>query len=99
MDAQCSASYRVFIKYCVFFSRILDNLPPLPRQHSAAIGCTKNYQPIGVILYTRIALRALNVSCSDVGEGGVAANCEKKNTIFPEHPVHELILNSICVLY
>ena len=26
------------------------------------------------------------VSYSDVGEGGVAVNCEK-NTIFPEHPV------------
>ena len=25
----------------VFFSRILESLPPLPRQHSAAIGCTK----------------------------------------------------------
>ena len=32
----------------VFFSRVLESLPPLPRQHSAAIGCTKNYQPIGV---------------------------------------------------
>ena len=32
-------------------------------------------------------LRALKVSYSDdVGEGGVAVNCEK-NTIFPEHPV------------
>ena len=39
--------YRVFIKYCVF-PRILESLPPLPRRHSAAIGCTKNYQPIGV---------------------------------------------------
>ena len=33
-----------------------------------------------------IALRALKVSYSDVGEGGVAVKCEK-NTIFPEHPV------------
>ena len=31
-------------------------------------------------------LRALKVSYSDVGEGGVALHCEK-NTIFPEHPV------------
>ena len=44
----------------------------LTRQHSAAIGCTKNYQPIG--LYTRIASR---VSYSDVGEGGLAVKCEK----------------------
>ena len=43
--------YRVFIKYCVFFPRILESLPPLPRQHSAAIGCTKNYQPIGVTVH------------------------------------------------
>ena len=34
--------YRVFIKYCVF-PRILEILPPLPLQHSAAIGCTENY--------------------------------------------------------
>ena len=34
--------YRVFIDV---FSRILESLPPLPRQHSAAIGCTKNYKP------------------------------------------------------
>ena len=31
---------------CIF-PRIFESLPPLPRQYSAAIGCTKNYQPIG----------------------------------------------------
>ena len=36
-------------------------------------------------MYTRIALK---VSYSDVGDGGVAENCEK-NTIFPEHPVYK----------
>ena len=35
-----------------FFSRILESLPPLPRQHSAAIGCSKNYQPIGVTVHS-----------------------------------------------
>ena len=60
---------------------------PFPRQHSAAIGCTKNYQPIGVTVPSRIALRALKIFYSDVGEGGVAVNCEK-NTIFAEHPVY-----------
>ena len=76
-------------KIFCFFPRILKSLPTLPGQHSAAIGCTKNYQPIGVtVLYTRIALRALKVSYSDVGEGGVVVNCEK-NTIFPEHPVYD----------
>ena len=38
--------YKVFLKYCVF-SRIPESLPLLP----AAIGCTKNYQPIGVTFY------------------------------------------------
>ena len=37
-------------KYCVF-QRILKSLPPLPR-HSAVIGCTKNYQPIGVTVHS-----------------------------------------------
>ena len=27
-------------------------MPPLPRQHSAAIGCTKNYQPIRVTVHS-----------------------------------------------
>ena len=70
--------YRVFIKYC-FFRGILESLPPLPRQHLASIGCTKNYQPIGVTVYTRIALSALKVSYSDVGEGWVTVNSEKHN--------------------
>ena len=72
--------YRVFIKYRVLFPRILESLPPLPRQHSAAIGCSKNYQPIGV------TVRALKVTYSDVSEGGAAVNCEKI-IIFPEHPI------------
>ena len=59
-----------------FLSRILKSLPPLPRQHSAAIGCTENDQPKGVTV-TRIALRALKVSYSNVGEEWVAVNCEK----------------------
>ena len=57
--------YRVFIKYCVFFPRILESLPPLPRQHLAAIGCTANRSDC------TLALRY-----SDVGEGGVAVNSE-----------------------
>ena len=77
-------SYRVFIKI-VFSPRILKSLPPLPRQNSAVIGCTINYQPIGVTMYTRTALRVLKVSYSDVGKGGVAVNCEKTQFI---HPVY-----------
>ena len=83
--------YRVFIKYCVFSksSRKFATSPP-PRQHSASIGCTKNYQEK---LYTSIALRALKVSYSDEGEGGVAVNCKKK-PIFPKHPVDGIM--NIC---
>ena len=40
--------YWVFIKYCVLVPRMSESLPPLLCQHSAAIGYTKNYQPIGV---------------------------------------------------
>ena len=50
-----------------FFQSILESFQPLPHQDSAAIGCTKNYQPIGVTVH----------SLSEVGEGGVAVNCEK----------------------
>ena len=62
----------------MFFQRILERLPPLPRQHLAAIGCTKITSQ-WMWLYTRIASKALKVSYSDVGEGGVAVkvNCEK----------------------
>ena len=35
----------------VFFPGVFESLPPLPRQHSPAIGCTKNYQPIGVTVH------------------------------------------------
>merc|ERR1711946_60443 len=45
-------TYRMFIKYCGFFSRILESLPPLPRQHSSSIGCKKNYQPIGLTVHS-----------------------------------------------
>ena len=35
-------------------------------------------------MYTRITLRALKVSYSDKGEGGVAVNCKKKhNFVYP----------------
>ena len=75
-------SNRVFIKYC--FSRILESLSPLPRQHSAGIGCTKTYQPIGVTVHS---LRALKVSYR---EGGLAVNCEKTqfflNTLYHCQP-------------
>ena len=66
----------MFIKYCVFFPRILESLSPFPRQHSAAIDCTKTYQPIGVTVHSH-CVREVKVSYSDVGEEVVAVNCEK----------------------
>ena len=38
-------------RYCVFFKNS-RKFATLPRQHSAAIGCTKNYQPIGVTVHS-----------------------------------------------
>ena len=70
----------MFIKY--FFPRILESLSPLPRQHSASIGCTINYQPIGVTVHSH---------CVESFEGLLqqGRGCSElwKNTIFPEHPV------------
>ena len=68
-----------------FFPRKFNILPSLPRQHWAAIGCMKNYQPIGVTVHSH---------CVDGFEGLLkrcrrGRGCSKlwKNTIFPEHPV------------
>ena len=73
-----------------FFPRILESLPPLPRQHSAVIGCTKNYQPIGVTVHSH---------CVE-SFGGLLQRYWRgrgfrelwKNTIFPAHPVYRDIL-------
>ena len=75
---------------------------PLPRQHAAAIGCYQPIGVLTLQVHSHCVesfegltmgvtvnshcVGALKVSYSDVGEGGVAVNCEK-NTIFPEHPV------------
>ena len=80
--------YREFVKYCVF-ARIPKSLPTLRRHYSAAIGCTKNNEPIGVTVHSH-CIESFKVPYNDVGEGGVAVNC-KKNTIFPEH--------SVCISY
>ena len=79
----------------VFFPRILESLPPLPRQHSAAIGCTKNYQPIGVTVHSHSvkSFEGLLQRCRR-GRG-----CSElwKNTIFLEHPVlyHKRLKDSV----
>ena len=83
-DTECSLNI-------AFFKRILESLPPLPRQHSAAIGCTKNYQPIGVTVHSH---------CVESFEG-LLQRCRRgrgcselwKNTIFPEHLVYVKIKN------
>ena len=73
------------LKILCFFPRILDSLPHLTRQHSAAIGCTKKYQPIGVTVHSH---------CAESFEGllqrcrrGRGCSELRKNRIFPEHPV------------
>ena len=68
--------YWVFIKYCVFFqefSKIFHLSLASTRLLLVVQKITSQYE----WLYTRIALRALKVSYSDVGEEGVAVNCEK----------------------
>ena len=74
-----------------FFPRILESLPPLLRQHSAAIGCTKNYQPIGMTVHSHSveSFEGLLQRCRR--EGGVAVNCGKTqfflNTLYdPSRP-------------
>ena len=52
----------------VLFPRILESLPPLPRQPSPAIGCTKNHQPIGVTVHSRWELwRSLTAMFARLG--------------------------------
>ena len=65
----------------LFFSRIFESLPPLPRQHSAAIGCTKKYQPIEVTVHSH----CVESFEGRLAEGGVAVNSE--------HPVHDASLS------
>ena len=76
MSREGGGKYRVFIKY-YFFPRIHESLPPLPRQYSAAIGCTKNPQPIGVTVLSHCVECFEGLLYSDVGEGGITVNCEK----------------------
>ena len=81
-----------------FFPRILESLPPLPRQHSAAIGCTKNYQPIGVTVHSHCVESSEGLSYSDLGEGGVAVYYKRK-TIFPEHPEFSILMTCSIVFF
>ena len=66
----------------VFFSV----LRPLLRQHWAAIGYTKNGQPIEVTVHSHFFDYFESLFQRYV-DGGWVADDSEKNTIFPEHPV------------
>ena len=65
-------------KFSFIYKICFSILPPLPRQHWAAYGCTVNGQPIRVTVHTQIAYQ---MSCSPACRGWVAVNI-RKNTIF-----------------
>ena len=65
-----------------FFRRIFIIWRPFLRQHWAAIGCTKNYQPIRVTVHSDLLQRW--VALLPAGDG---LKWTWKNTIFNEHPV------------
>ena len=69
----------------IFFPRILDSLPPLPYRHSAAIGCTKNYKPLGVTVHSHCvdSFKGLLQQC----KRGRGCSGLGRGTVFPEHPV------------
>ena len=92
VDFVCALIYRVFIKYCAFSQEFSKNLPPLPRQHSAAIGCTNNYHPIGVTVHSQcvdctLAMRWELWRSLTVMKAREGLQELWKNTIFCEHPV------------
>ena len=49
-----------FSLFFFFFSRISNNLRPLPRQYWAASGCTKNGRPIVVTVQSDLLEDGLN---------------------------------------
>ena len=68
-------SYRVIIKYCIFFPRTFNILQPLLRKDRAAVGSTENGQPLTV--HSDLSSDELILHA---GDGAVG-----KNTIFNEH--------------
>ena len=76
----------------VFFPRILESLPPLPHQPSAAIGCTKKYQPIGVTVHSRCvdSFEGLLQRCF---RGRGCSELWKKAQFFPKHPIPCLMVH------
>ena len=78
LDTGCSVNV-------VFSPRSLESLPPLPHQHSAAIGCTEDYQPIGVTVHSHCvdSFKGLLQQC----KRGRGCSGLGRGTVFPEHPV------------
>ena len=78
LDTGCSVNV-------VFSPRILESLSPLPHLHSAAIGCTEDYQPIGVTVHSHCvdSFKGLLQQC----KRGRGCSGLGRGTVFPEHPV------------
>ena len=84
----------------MIFPRILESLPPLPRQSFAANGYTKNYQPIGVTVHSNcVASFEGLLKRSDEGEGGDAVNREKTQFFLNTLYIHFLVYIFIFYLY
>ena len=79
------ATYRVFVKYCVFFQEFSKVCHLSLATTRLLLAVQKNYQPIGVTVHSHCAqsFDGLLQRCRR-GRG-----CSElwKNTIFPEHPV------------
>ena len=78
--------YRVFRKNCVFYQEFTKVCQFSLASTRLLMVLQKDTSQKVSDCKLALRLRALKVSYSNVGEGGVAVNCEKK-TIFPEHPV------------
>ena len=85
-------------KYCVYFQEFSKVCHLFLASTWLLLAVQKNYQPIGVTVPSHCA-RALKVSYSDVGEGGVAVNCEKiqffMNTLYIRRLFSFMILASL----
>ena len=83
--------YRVCIKYCVLLQEF-SQVCHLSLASTRLLLVVQKNTSQQEWLYTCITLRALKVSYSDVGEGGVAVNCEK--TQFLMNTLYYLVTNN-----
>ena len=63
-------------------------MPPLPRQHSAALGCTKYYQPIGVTVH---------LHCVEIFEG-LSQRCRRGRDYSEFWKKTQFFLNTLYVV-